>query len=62
IDEEVAEDQSVTAQFMAQEEIANVMNNDPCQEQDIIKAYDTVSWSFLEFCLKEFGKKGSKAR
>ncbi|GJY28473.1 RNA-directed DNA polymerase, eukaryota, reverse transcriptase zinc-binding domain protein, partial [Tanacetum coccineum] len=55
IDEEVAEDQSVTAQFMAQEEIANVMNNDPCQEQDIIKAYDTVSWSFLEFCLKEFG-------
>ncbi|GJX90174.1 RNA-directed DNA polymerase, eukaryota, reverse transcriptase zinc-binding domain protein [Tanacetum coccineum] len=22
---------------------------------DIMKAYDTVSWSFLEFCLKEFG-------
>ncbi|GJU37563.1 RNA-directed DNA polymerase, eukaryota, reverse transcriptase zinc-binding domain protein [Tanacetum coccineum] len=22
---------------------------------DIMKAYDTVNWSFLEFCLKEFG-------
>ncbi|GJR68831.1 RNA-directed DNA polymerase, eukaryota, reverse transcriptase zinc-binding domain protein [Tanacetum coccineum] len=35
IDKEVAEDQSGTAQFMAQEEIVNVMNNDPCQEQDM---------------------------